>query len=158
MNISSPPSSIATPRWSLSHNTWMFPPFYITIFPERPVKVRGNEGQTRPRISANSQPNRWRTGAMVRHLTNSKDIKTQIMHRDHGRHHPASFTQRHCHSSATAGPNSLKINDDKVHTSFYNSLHFQRRCFVFRSSRYYYVHPSAKYMLITTIISKQYHI
>jgi len=38
---------------------------------------------------------------MVRHLTNSKDIKTKIMHRDHGRHHPTSFTQRHCHCSAT---------------------------------------------------------
>ncbi len=53
--------------------------------------------------------------------------------------------QRHYHSSATAGPNPLKINDDKVNSSFYNSFQFQRRCFVFRWSRYYhyYVHPSS---------------
>ena len=99
---------------------------------------------SRPRTSANSQPARWRTGAYygspphkhLRHYTKNKK------HRDHAMALPPPppyHTQRHCHSSATAGPNPLKINDDKVHTSFYNSFYFQRRCFVFRSSRYYYV-------------------
>jgi hypothetical protein len=53
--------------------------------------------------------------------------------------------QRHHHISATAGPNPLKINDDKVDSLFYNSFQFQRSCFVFRWSGYHYVHPSAKH-------------
>ena len=66
-------------------------------------------------------------------------------HRDHGSHCPTSIMQRHHHISATAGPNPLKINDDKVDSLFYNSFQFQRSCFVFRWSGYHYVHPSAKH-------------
>ena len=43
-------------------------------------------------------------------------------HRDHGSHCPTSIMQRHHHISATAGPNPLKINDDKVDSLFYNSF------------------------------------
>ena len=57
-------------------------------------------------------------------------------HRDHGSHCPTSIMQRHHHISATAGPNPLKINDDKVYSLFYNSFQFQRSCFVFRWSGY----------------------
>ena len=76
----------------------------------------------------------------------AQQIDTIIENRDHGSSCPtSSIMQWHYHSSATAGPNPLKINDDKVNSSFYNSFQFQHRCFVFRWSRYYYnyVHPSS---------------
>ena len=56
------------------------------------------------------------------HASHEDHKHNKKYHRDHGSRCPTSSMQRHYHISATAGPNPLKINDDKVDSLFYNSF------------------------------------
>jgi hypothetical protein len=96
---------------------------HISYFPrDRPkfVGTKDRQGHEFWRgLRIRSQPSEGQAQSFAAKITT-----TQIIIRDHGSHHPTSITQRHYHSSATAWPNPLKINDNKVDTSFYNSFHF----------------------------------